>query len=560
MTPASTRRSPVSARRRRLVTGVAVLAASCLGVLGRPSRLPAQGEAVRVRLPAADAADGRPAPADRRRERASAPYAEPCPLAEPTCVVPALPREFRGVWVATVDNIDWPSKRGLSTRQMRRELVALLDRAQAAGMNAVVLQVRPAGDAIYRSRLEPWSEYLTGRQGRAPAGGWDPLAFAVLEAHARGMELHAWFNPYRARHPSAKGPLAPRHLARTRPELVRTYGTHLWMDPGEPDVRAHTIAVITDVVRRYDIDGVHFDDYFYPYKEKGRNGEVLDFPDSASYARYLAAGGTQERDDWRRTNVDRLVEELQRAIHAEKPWVKFGISPFGIWRPGYPAVVRGFDAYAELYADARKWLASGWVDYFTPQLYWPIAQPAQPYPALLRWWAEQNAFGRHLWPGNYTSRVGERSRTPWRAAEITAQVAVTRDEPGASGNLHFSMKAFLEDRDSLVSRLGRAAYAAKALVPPSPWLDVPPQPEPTVTVRRSRSGGAFHATLAPGAGAARPRWWAVQEGDAAGRWTLRVLPGSATEVTFSRTAARAAIRAVDAATIDGPPRVVRLRD
>ncbi len=203
-----------------------------------------------------------------------------CLLADPSCVPPSVGREFRGVWVASVDNIDWPSRRGLSTAAAKRELITLLERARAAGLNAVIFQVRPAGDALYASKLEPWSEYLTGRQGVAPKPAWDPLAFAVQEAHARGLELHAWFNPYRARHPSATGPLSSRHLTRRRPELVKTYGTHLWMDPGEPAVREHTVRVILDVVTRYDIDGVHLDDYFYPYKERGPGGGLADFPDA----------------------------------------------------------------------------------------------------------------------------------------------------------------------------------------------------------------------------------------------------------------------------------------
>lgn len=479
----------------------------------------------------------------------------PCELAEPTCVPPVVAREFRGVWVATVDNIDWPSKPGLSTGKAKKELITLLDRARASGLNAVIFQVRPAGDALYRSRLEPWSEYLTGRQGRAPFPAWDPLEFAVTEAHKRGMELHAWFNPYRAKHPSAKGRLASTHLARTRPALVKTYGTHLWMDPGEPEVRAHTVRVITDVVRRYDIDGVHFDDYFYPYKERDRRGATIDFPDSASYARYVAAGGTLGRDDWRRQNVDLLVEELNRAIHDVKPWVKFGVSPFGIWRPGFPAQVRGFDAYAELYADARRWLQAGWVDYFAPQLYWPIAQEAQAYPVLLRWWSEQNPFARNIWPGNYASRVGERSRTAWRTSEILAQVAETRAAAGATGNIHFSAKVFLEDRDSLATQIGRESYPAPALVPTSPWLAVPAQGEPNVTVRRGVRG-RLTAHVEP-AGADLPRWWLVQVRMASGVWESTLVGGRMKEIPIAAAADRIAVRAVDGASIEGPVRVIR---
>lgn len=477
-----------------------------------------------------------------------------CELAEPTCVPPVVAREFRGVWVATVDNIDWPSTPGLSTAKAKQELITLLDRARTSGLNAVILQVRPAGDALYRSRLEPWSEYLTGRQGRAPTPAWDPLAFAVAEAHKRGMELHAWFNPYRAKHPSANGRLASTHLARARPALVKTYGTHLWMDPGEPEVRAHTVRVITDVVKRYDIDGVHLDDYFYPYKERDRNG-VIEFPDAGSYARYVATGGLLARSDWRRQNVDLLVEQLNRAIHEAKPWVKFGVSPFGIWRPGFPAQVRGFDAYAELYADARRWLQEGWVDYLAPQLYWPIASEAQAYPVLLRWWSEQNPLARNIWPGNYTSRVGERSRTAWRTSEILAQVEATRAAAGASGNIHFSATVFLEDRDSLATRIGRESYLAPALVPSSPWLAVVGQGAPNVTVRRGPRGRLTARIDAVGTDL--PRWWLVQVRVGSGVWASALVGGRMTEVPIARAVDRIAVRAVDGASIEGPMRVIR---
>ena len=515
-----------------------------------PPRALAAQDSARVQLPPSRTVARAPS-------RTGAARFETCPLDDGTCVPPLVAREFRGVWVATVDNIDWPSRPGLSVSKAKRELIVLLDRAHATGLNAVVFQVRPAGDALYRSSLEPFSEYLTGRQGRVPSPMWDPLAFAVTEAHKRGMELHAWFNPYRARHPSAKGRLSSMHLARKRPGLVKEYGTHLWMDPGEPEVRAQTVRVVVDVVRRYDIDGVHLDDYFYPYKERGRNGDVIDFPDSPSYRRYVSSGGTLGREDWRRQNVDLLVEQLDHAIHRAKPWVKFGVSPFGIWRPGNPEQIRGFDAYAELYADARKWLRAGWVDYFTPQLYWPIAQQPQAYPVLLRWWAEENEKGRNLWPGNYTSRVGERSRTAWDANEVLAQVDSTRSEAGASGNVHFSMKAFLEDRDSLSSRLAAGAYASVALVPESPWLAVAPQGEPRLELRRA-SRGAFTLRIAP-AGKELPRWWLVQLRKANGAWETSLIGGTMREIPIAAGVDRVAVRAVDGASVEGPLRVMRTK-
>jgi uncharacterized lipoprotein YddW (UPF0748 family) len=445
-----------------------------------------------------------------------------CPLDDDNCRPPDVAREFRGVWVATVDNIDWPSKRTLSTVEQKAELTALLDRAASMGLNAVIFQVRPAGDALYESSIEPWSEYLTGVQGRAPSPFWDPLAFAVREAHARGLELHAWFNPYRAKHPSAKGPLAKNHLARTNPSLVKSYGTHLWMDPGEPAVRARTLKVVLDVVKRYDIDGVHLDDYFYPYKEKRANGST-EFPDDASYKKYKKSGGELERDDWRRSNVDRLIEELHTGIAKTKPWVKFGISPFGIWRPGNPPTVVGFDAYTQLYADSRKWLREGWVDYFTPQLYWAIDKQGQRFPDLLKWWVEQNVQGRHMWPGLYTSKVGEGGANAWKRDEILNQIRATRAQPGAGGDVHFSMKVFLENRDSVATALERLVYDAPALVPASPWMgDAIPAP---AKVGVKRTGITWESlTLAPG-GKDVVRWWVIQANTPAG-WVTRIVDGA----------------------------------
>jgi uncharacterized lipoprotein YddW (UPF0748 family) len=297
---------------------------------------------------------------------------------------PALPREFRGAWVASVGNIDWPSKAGLTTQQQQAELLALLDKAVALRLNAIVLQVRPGCDALYASKLEPWSEYLTGTMGRAPEPSYDPLAFAVTEAHRRGLELHAWFNPFRARHAAAKSPAASNHISKTRPELVRKYGALLWLDPGEAAVHEHSLRVILDVTRRYDVDGVHLDDYFYPYPEKTAAKQVVPFPDDASWRKYQKSGGKLARDDWRRDNVNRFVQRLYASVKAEKPWVKVGISPFGIWKPGNPPGVRGMDATQEIFADALKWFHAGWVDYFAPQLYWSIDAPEQSFPALLK--------------------------------------------------------------------------------------------------------------------------------------------------------------------------------
>ena len=438
---------------------------------------------------------------------------------------PSISREFRGVWVATVGNLDWPSRPGLSADRQKAELIAILDRAAAVGLNAVVFQVRPGGDALYPSELEPWSAVLSGSQGVAPEPLYDPLAFAIDEAHRRGLELHAWFNPYRARHTASSVKPARNHISVRRPDLVRRYGAYLWMDPGEPEVLAHTRAVILDVVRRYDVDGIHMDDYFYPYRETNARGRTLPFPDDASWRKYRRSGGRLGRADWRRHNVDRLVSELYRGVHEAKPWVKFGVSPFGIWRPGHPDGVVGLDSYVEIFADSRKWIRNGWVDYVAPQLYWRVTAPRQPYDRLLEWWVDQNTYQRHIWPGLFTSKadIEDTGGHSWRAAEILEQVRLTRDRSGASGNIHFSMRVLGTDRDSIASRLWRA-YAEPALVPASPWLDPVPPALPVTSSSLDAATGALRVQFAPGDG--KPvRHWVVYE-RRGGHWETRVLPGS----------------------------------
>ena len=353
-------------------------------------------------------------------------------------VAPPKPlREFRGVWVATVANIDWPSKPGLTTADQKKELLVILDRCVQLRLNAVLFQVRPACDAMYASKLEPWSEYLTGTMGRAPSPFYDPLEFAVSEAHKRGLELHAWFNPYRAHHYQSISPISANHISKTRPYLVRHYGKYLWLDPGEREVQDYSLSVVMDVVKRYDIDGVHFDDYFYPYDEKNAAGRTVDFPDEASWRKY-GAKGKLGRDDWRRANVNQFVERVYQSIKAAKPWVKFGISPFGIWRPGFPAPVKGYDAFAKIYADSRLWLVNGWVDYFAPQLYWPIDAHDQSFPVLLDWWTQQNPKDRAIVAGLAAS-----SADKWKPDEIPNQIQATRRQKGADGYALYSLKSLL---------------------------------------------------------------------------------------------------------------------
>ena len=437
----------------------------------------------------------------------------------PDTTPPPLVREMRGVWVATVANIDWPSRATLSAEQQRAELVDILDRASAAGFNAIVLQVRPASDALYASSLEPWASMLSGQQGLDP--GYDPLAFAVEQAHARGLELHAWINPFRAGNSRDTLMLAPTHSFATRRDLVRVYGAQLWLDPGEPAVQDHVIAVVRDIVARYDIDGVHADDYFYPYQQFDALGVLIPFPDSGSFAR---SGSTLARDDWRRENVNRFVERMYREAHEVKPGIKVGISPFGIWRPGNPPGVNGLDAYATIYADSRKWLQEGWLDYFAPQLYWAINAPQQSFPALLDWWLAQNPMGRHVWPGLAAYRVGDGTLGEFSIDEIPAQIRLIRVRPAAKGYLLYNTTATLKRNAGAVASSVRPLQAVRAIPPAFPWLDALPPSPPMLSV----AGRTL--TIIPAEGEAA-RWWHLRV-RIAGVWTTLVLFGDQRTVTF----------------------------
>ena len=452
-------------------------------------------------------------------------------------MIPPQPqREFRGAWVATVGNIDWPSQKGLTSAEQQAELLAILDRAVQLKLNAIIFQVRPACDAMYASRIEPWSEYLTGAMGRAPSPYYDPLAFAIAEAHQRGLELHAWFNPYRARVLDTGVPASADHISKRRPQLVRQYGKYLWLDPGEREVQDYSLSVIMDVVKRYDVDGIHFDDYFYPYKEKDAAGKEMDFPDDSSWRRF-GAGGKLSRDDWRRDNVNRFIERVYRSIKSAKPWVKFGVSPFGIWRPGYPASVKGFDSYAELYADSRKWLANGWLDYFAPQLYWSIDSPEQSFPALLRWWAVQNSRGRLLVAGMNTTYTGRGTRPAstdasargrgWPPEEIVNQIRIARGLPAPSGHIHWNMRTLMRN-STLDDVLKREVYQQPALMPAAPWLGGPAPGKPRLTVPSVASSPPSRVTWTS-SGSGKVWLWLVQTRSGE-HWTTRILPAASTSL------------------------------
>jgi uncharacterized lipoprotein YddW (UPF0748 family) len=394
---------------------------------------------------------------------------------EPVTSSPHVMQEFRAAWVATVANINWPSKPGLPMETQKQEAIALLDFLETHHFNAVILQVRPQADALYKSDIEPWSYYLTGTQGKAPELFYDPLEFWVKEAHDRGIELHVWLNPYRAHHKDGKE-ISDKSIVKKHPELVVYLKEgYWWMDPAQKEVQDITNSVVMDIVNRYDIDGVHMDDYFYPYPSY--NGNV-DFPDSVSWASYQSIGGKLSRADWRRDAVNQLIERLYKNIKAQKSWVKFGVSPFGIWRPGYPESIGGFDQYEQLYADARLWLNKGWVDYFSPQLYWPVNRYAQSFPVLLGWWAGENKMNRHLWPG---ISVG-RDSTDKNLDETINQIMIDRGMlPQSKGVVHWSISS-LTKNPRMADTLLKSVYKKQALVPSSPWMDHNAAAAPVVAI------------------------------------------------------------------------------
>ena len=311
--------------------------------------------------------------------------------------------EFRGVWVATVDNIDWPSTKYLSTDSQKIEFIKLLDMHQHNGMNAIVAQIRPATDAFYPSQYEPWSEWLTGIQGHPPIPYYDPLAFMIGETHKRGMEFHAWMNPYRAEFKISGSSIALTHITNLHPEWFLAYGDKRYFDPGNKEVQQFVSNVVHDIVSRYEVDAIHFDDYFYPYRIAGK-----EFPDSSSFSHY---GKGLNKEDWRRSNVDSIILTLSKVIKKDNKYCKFGISPFGVWRnndkdPEGSNTRAGQTNYDDLYADILLWLKMKWIDYVAPQLYWEFSQKIVGFGTLIDWWSK-HTYGRQLIIGQGIYRAFE---------------------------------------------------------------------------------------------------------------------------------------------------------
>lgn len=438
---------------------------------------------------------------------------------------PVPEREFRAVWIATVDNIDFPTKKNLTIEQQKAEIIRDLELAKSLHLNAVIFQVRPMCDAIYESKIEPWSEFLTGEMGKSQP--FDPLKFITDEAHRRGILVHAWFNPYRAYHPAAKS-VSENHITKKRPDLVRDYGKYKWLDPSDPEVQKYSLDVVLDVVRRYDIDGVHFDDYFYPYPERDSNGQKIEFPDDKNWKKYREAAAKMstpkmrriplERDAWRRSNVNQFIESVGRQIRKIKPSIMYGISPFGVAE----------ENYKNLYADAEKWLRDGTVDYFVPQLYWKSDRPNREFAKLLKFWELANVKKRHVWAGIGTYKIPSKTEN-FSADEIIRQIDFTRQIQATHGNIQFSFKSVRSDFDGIQKALTDRPYHRAALIPASPWIKNEPIKSPTVKIDR---GDRYVRATWTEKGSVTAFWFVVYAKDKSG-WSYSILPASEKSIALS---------------------------
>jgi uncharacterized lipoprotein YddW (UPF0748 family) len=405
-----------------------------------------------------------------------------------TQAITAQPKyELRGVWVATVDNIDFPSQKFLDADRQRAEFISLLDMHRRNGMNAVIVQIRPAADAFYPSQYEPWSEWLTGTQGKPPSPYYDPLDFMITETHKRGMEFHAWMNPYRAEFNMGRSSISPTHITRLHPEWFLVYGGKKYFDPGNKEVQQYVNNIVKDVVSRYDIDAIHFDDYFYPYRIAGR-----EFSDTASFRKY---GNGLDKDSWRRSNVDSIIVMLSNTIKKVNPFCKFGISPFGVWRnidkdPEGSNTRAGQTNYDDLYADILLWLKMKWIDYVAPQLYWEFSQKQVGFAVLIDWWAN-HAYGRQLYIGHGIYRTMEPRSYAWKNVhELPNQLKKVREYPQVQGSIFFSSSTFNSNPNGWSDSLRNNYYRYPAIVPPMKWIDSI-QPSRPVLVYDSSKAGAF---------------------------------------------------------------------
>ncbi len=373
--------------------------------------------------------------------------------------------EFRGVWVATVDNIDWPAKGNTSSDSQKAEFIKMLDQHQRNGINAMVVQIRPATDAFYPSPYEPWSQWLTGLQGLPPSPYYDPLQFMIDETHKRGMVFHAWCNPYRAEFKIGQSPLTATHITKLYPQWFLTYGDKRYFDPGNKEAQQHVVKVIRDVVSRYAVDAIHFDDYFYPYRITGK-----EFPDSVSFARY---GNRMNKEDWRRSNVDSIILMLSKAIKEENKNCQFGISPFGVWRNidkdlNGSSTKAGQTNYDDLYADILLWLRKGWIDYVAPQLYFEIGHRTVDYTVLLDWWSK-HSYGKHCYIGLGIYKSG--SNAAWSdKTQLPRQIEMLRNTANVQGMIFFSSKNIQSNTNGWSDSLRLNYFKDPAAVPVMEWM------------------------------------------------------------------------------------------
>lgn len=480
--------------------------------------------------------------------------------AEALTVPPKVKREFRAAWVATVANIDWPSQKGLPVSIQKQQLLSIVAKAAALKLNTLIFQVRPACDAVYDSSIEPWSEFISGTQGKAPEPKYDPLAYLVHAAHLRGIQVQAWFNPFRARFALSKSPLAANQVIRLHPSWIVHYGDQTWLNPALPQVQRYVISVIMDVVKRYNVDGVHLDDYFYPYPEKNQSGNYITFNDKVAFDSYRLHDGTLPIASWRRHNIDHFVHTLYDTIKSVKPWVLFGISPFGIWQPSHPPTIKGYNSYAMIYSDSRLWLRNGWCDYLAPQLYWKIEPPAQSFPVLLEWWEKQNYDHRHIWPGIYVDRVDKSYGSgTWPSQEITKEIQITRAVPDCNGAVMFSMVTLMHNAGAIDNALA-SVYMHTALVPASPWLDNSKPSRPTCVLRSSptTNGKVYKLSWSSKPTDASVRWWLVQILNIDG-WHSFVMPAERRSTKLPSSTLEASIRAVSPSGIESDCSLVNLR-
>ncbi|HWR33912.1 MAG TPA: family 10 glycosylhydrolase [Chitinophagaceae bacterium] len=408
--------------------------------------------------------------------------------------VDAQPKyEFRGVWIATVDNIDWPVYGQWNSENQKEDFKRILDLHQRNGMNAMIVQVRPAADAFYPSQYEPWSQWLSGEQGKPPSPYYDPLKFMIEETHKRGMEFHAWLNPYRANFNIKTTSITPNHITRIHPEWFLTYGDKKYFDPGNKEAQKFVLNVVSDIVKRYEVDAIHMDDYFYPYRIPGK-----EFPDDQSYR---SSGTNLKKDDWRRSNVDSIILALSKIIKQENKLCRFGISPFGVWRnkkddPDGSDSKAGQTNYDDLYADILLWLKKGWVDYVTPQLYRGIADDKVAYEKLLDWWS-RHSYGKHIYIGHGIYRGLTRESSGWGDSnQIPDQLKLLRRYPNVQGSIYFSSKTFEKNPNGWNDSLQNDYYKYPALLPPMRWIDNE-KPWPPIVERSITNDSIIQLTVKP---------------------------------------------------------------